>query len=91
MIDKDTNKKELQRIDWNVVKRIMMKLYNAGKVTKTNLATKCNISYDKLILYLNWLEIMDMVNRSMDQDNKLESIKLSEIGVRFCKNKLFFS
>lgn len=81
-------KKELQRIDWNVAKRIIIKLHDTGKVTKTNLATKCNLGYDKLVLYLDWLEIMDMITKNTEHDDKLEGISLSEFGMSFCNTKL---
>jgi len=84
----NTKKKELQRIDWNVTKRILIKLYITGIITKTDLATKCNISYDKLVLYLDWLEIMDMIDRNIEKDTQLEGIKLSETGIYFCNKKL---
>lgn len=81
-------KKELQKVDWNVAKRIIVKLHDNGQVAKTELATKCNISYDKLIMYLDWLEFMDMIDRNAEQENRLENIKLSEYGFHFCNVKL---
>jgi predicted transcriptional regulator len=65
-----------------------MKLSNTGRVTKTDLATKCNISYDKLMLYLDWLEVMDMIDRNIEHDERVECIALSEYGVNFCNTKL---
>jgi predicted transcriptional regulator len=87
-IKMNTKKKELQRIDWNVSKRILIKLHITGRITKTDLATKCNIGYDKLVLYLDWLEIMDMIDRKIEPDTRLECIKLSETGIHFCNAKL---
>ena len=84
----NTKKKELQRIDWNVTKRILIKLHITGRATKTDLATKCNISYDKLVLYLDWLEIMDMIEKDTEYENRLEYVKLSELGINFCSTKL---
>ena len=72
-------KKELKRIDWDIVKRLMISLYYDNKMKRTNIAMKCKLSYGNCLLYLNWLEIMDLIKREIDQDG-FELISLTEKG-----------
>ena len=77
-------KKELKRIDWNIIKRILKYLHNDGKEKKTNIAMKCNMSYDNCVVYLNWLEIMDLIKRETDE-NGFELISLNHKGEELFK------
>jgi len=86
-MNKDTKKKELQRIDWNVVKQILTTLYFNGEGKKTNLVMKTKLSYDKFVLYLNWLELMDLIKIERD-DVGIEMISLSENGLNFYSRKI---
>lgn len=74
------NKKELKRIDWDIVKRLLQHLYYDEKEKKTNLAMKCSLCYDKFMLYLNWLDMMDLVYRKVD-GRGFELIKLNRKGL----------
>lgn len=73
------NNKELKRINWCIVKKLLKLLYYNGGMKKTHIATKCNLSYDKCRMYLNWMDIMDLIKRETD-DNKFEIISLNEKG-----------
>ena len=42
---------------------------------------KCNMSYDKCILYLNWLNEMKFINKDIDE-NGSELISLSDKGTK---------
>ncbi len=86
-LERIVNKKALKKIDWSVVKRLVIFLYYNSKIKKTNIAMKCNIGYDKCVLYLNWLELMDLIERKIDVDG-FEIIILSERGNDFYKRKL---
>lgn len=78
------NKREIKKIDWNVVKRLVVILwYNSG-MKKTNIALKCSMGYDKCVLYLDWLEMMDLIKRKSDE-NGFETVILSEKGNDFYK------
>lgn len=81
------NKKELKRIDWSILKRLLRYLRYDGKEKKTNIAMKCHLSYDKLILYLEWLEMLDFIKREQDED-RFERISLNERGMEFYTRKL---
>lgn len=83
----NTNKKNLKRIDWDIVKTIMKVLYHESKAKKTKIAMRSGISYENCILYLNWLEMLDMIQREFDE-NKSESIRLTEHGRDLYTRKL---
>ncbi|MDH5463463.1 MAG: hypothetical protein OEW49_04060 [Nitrosopumilus sp.] len=78
--NKDTKKKELQRIDWSVVKQILTILYFNGEEKKTNMVMKTKLIYDKFVLYLEWLELMNLIKKETD-DGGIEIISLSKNGL----------
>ena len=79
LIQKIQNKKELRRIDWNIVRRLVTSLYYNSKMKKTHIATKCNLGYNKCRLYLDWMEMMELIKRETDED-QFEVIVLTEKG-----------
>jgi predicted transcriptional regulator len=81
------SRKELKRIDWRTVKRVMSALYENARMKKSFLATACNMGYDKCRLYLDWLEMMELVRRE-DNEDGFEVIILTERG-RSLYNKKF--
>jgi predicted transcriptional regulator len=85
-------KKELKRIEWNTVKRIIVFLYYNNQFGKTRIAMQCNMAYDKFILYLDWMEVMDLVKREVGKDG-YEVLSLTERGnnlfsKKFQENKI---
>lgn len=72
-------KRELKRIDWDIVKRLATLLYYENGLKRTNIAMRCNLSYGNCVLYLNWLEMMDLITRETDYDG-FELISLAEKG-----------
>lgn len=74
------HKKELKRINWNIVKRLVILLYHDNKAKRTNIAMKCKLSYDNCLLYLNWLEMMDLIKKETDLDG-FELISLTDRGI----------
>ena len=85
-LEKTINKREIRRIDWKVVKRLVKFLYYNSGIKKTVIAMKCNLGYDKCLLYLDWLEIVDFIHRAHDEGH--ETIRLSERGIDLYKRKL---
>jgi predicted transcriptional regulator len=79
LIQKIQNKKELRRIDWNIVRRLVTSLYYNSRMKKTHIATKCNLGYNKCRLYLDWMEMMELIKRDTDED-QFEVIVLTEKG-----------
>ncbi len=62
-----------------MVGRLISLLYCEGKMKRTNLAMRCNMSYDKCILYLNWLELLELIKKEKDDEGS-ELISLHDRG-----------
>ena len=43
---------------------------------KSHLATKANLGYDKCLLYLNWMEMIDLVTKEVSEDG-FERVQLT--------------
>lgn len=72
--------KQLRKIDWHIVKRLVVFLYYNNNMKRTTLATMCNMGYDKCVLYLDWMKNMDLIRREENQDG-YELISLNEKGI----------
>ena len=79
--------KRLTRIDWKIITRLVTFLYYNSRMKKTMTAARCNLSYDNCIRYLNWLEMMELIERQIDVDG-FETIVLSQRGHDLYKRKL---
>lgn len=80
----DQDYKEIpQRIGWKTVLRIIEFLYRNRGSKKTHISLKCNLGYKKCILYLNWLEMMDLV-KYVDIDGT-HLIILSDRGIKLAQ------
>jgi predicted transcriptional regulator len=73
------SKRELKRIDWKTVKRVVSTLHQNARIKKTLLATACNMGYDKCLLYVDWLEMMELVRKEINEDG-YEGVILTEKG-----------
>lgn len=71
--------RELVRINWKIIKRISISLYYNNDMKKTTISLKCNLSYDKCILYLNWMKMLDLIEKKIDEDG-FEQVILSNRG-----------
>ncbi|TLX95788.1 MAG: hypothetical protein E6K91_01810 [Thaumarchaeota archaeon] len=80
-------KRQPKRIDLSIISRLLQSLYYNSGIKKTKIAIKCNLSYDKCVLYLNWLEMMELIERQKDEDG-FETIVLSQRGSELYKRKL---
>lgn len=84
----DNNKqRDLKRIDWKTVKKIITLLDEIGRMKKSHIATMCNMGYDKCSMYLNWLEMMELIRRDTNEEC-FEEIILTEKG-KFIGRKKF--
>lgn len=81
------HKRTLKRIDWGVVKRIISLLHTEGGKKRTELAMKANLSYHKCILYIKWMETLELIIKKND-DRGYEKIILTERGIRLYKNEI---
>lgn len=81
----DQDYKEIpQRIGWKTVLRIIEFLYHNSKSKKTHISLKCNLGYKKCILYLNWLEMMDLIQKYVGTDGSYLII-LSDRGIKLAQ------
>ena len=74
-------KKKLKRIDWDIVKRIILVLYNEGEQRRTPLATKCNLNYANCLLYIQWLIFLDLIKWKAGEDDE-DLVCLTEHGMK---------
>jgi predicted transcriptional regulator len=64
-------KKEIKRIEWRIVKKIITLLRYDGRMGKTRLAMKCGMSYDKCVRYLEWLALLNLVSKETNNGHDL--------------------
>lgn len=72
-------KRELKRIEWSIVRRITTILNGSTGMKKTHIAMKAGLSYDKCALYLGWMEVLELIIRTNDEEG-FQLISLSERG-----------
>ncbi|MGI0088633.1 MAG: hypothetical protein ACREBI_11855 [Nitrosotalea sp.] len=53
---------------------------------KTSLSMDCRISYDRGLVYLQWLETLSLINNEIDEDG-FELIGLSSRGIELYKKE----
>ena len=80
-------KKKLKTFDFDVMMRLIITMYESGKEKKTNIARNSKMGYDKCIPYLNCLEFLDFIKKSVDEDG-YELYDLTSQGLDFYKRKL---
>lgn len=73
--------KKLKRINTRVLERIVSALRYTN-LRRTNLAMKCNLSYDKCVLYLNKLDSLNLIRKEYDEKGH-EVYGLNENGIRY--------
>jgi predicted transcriptional regulator len=78
---KQSTGKKLKRVDMKILQRLLMFLYYNGKSKKTNMAMKCGLSYDKCVLYLDWMKAISLIRNEFNQ--KFELVSLSDRGIEF--------
>lgn len=74
-------KKHLKRIDIEILQRLLIFLYFNSKTKKTNIAMKCGMSYDKCILYLDWMKTISLIKS--ESIHGFELLSLSDRGIEF--------
>ena len=68
---------ELVRINWKIVRKIVAILHHEIKLKKSHIATKGKMGYDKCSRYLQWMEMMDLVRKDID-DEGFEMVLLTD-------------
>lgn len=61
-------KKELDRIHWNTVQKIIVLLYRNGMMKKTAISMRCRLRYDRFRLHLDWCESLKLVQTKTGND-----------------------
>ncbi len=84
---KTIHERALKRIDWKIVKRIISLLYTEGGKKRTELAMKSNVSYHKFLLYLKWMETLELVIKKHDEKGH-EKVVLTERGIRLYRKEI---
>ena len=77
---------ELVRINWNIVRKIVAILHHEIKLKKSHIATKGKMGYDKCRRYLQWMEMMDLVRKDVDEDG-FEMVLLTDRAMILYKEK----
>ncbi len=77
----DHEKRHLKRVDLEIIKRILYSLIHDGPAKKTVIARRSSVSYGNFILYLEFLELLDFIQR--DDIKGVEIISLNNLGRSF--------
>lgn len=79
------SKKELTRVHWPTVQKIVAVLYREGTMKKTTIARKCSVSYGRFRIHLDWCESMKLVRSEEGLESEL--ISLTERGVELYREQ----
>ncbi|MEM3025397.1 MAG: hypothetical protein QXY25_06390 [Candidatus Nitrosotenuis sp.] len=77
-------KKQLKRVDLDILERLIAVLYQHGMEKKSIIARNSKMSYDNCVLYLEVLEIMDFVKQEIGEEGH-ELLGLTTAGISFYK------
>lgn len=80
------SKKELKRIEWSIVRRVITILQCNPRMKKTHIAMKSGLGYDKCILYLSWMDMLGLIRREKDEEG-FEVISLSDSGLNLYRTQ----
>ena len=72
--------KKIRRIDLDVLERLILVLYEDTEEKKTNIARDSKMSYDKCVLYLDVLEMMEFVKKNNNGKNTFYSLTAAGIN-----------
>lgn len=59
--------KILKRINYNTLNKILVALDEHGECNKSSLARRSNMSYDNCMLYLDFIEMFELIKRKIIQ------------------------
>ena len=86
-ISLEKSKRKIRKIDSKIVSKIMSSLYG-GRMKKTNLAMECRLSFDKCMLYLDWMKAIGLIETKVDAGG-FELFCLTERGMDLYRMDLF--
>lgn len=73
--------RKLKRLNIDLLMRLMAFLYYNSKTKRTNIAMNCGMSYDKCLLYLDWMGALSLTRT--ESQHGFELLSLSERGMDF--------
>lgn len=82
----DYTERELIRINWKIVRKIVAILHHEIKLKRSHIAVKGKMGYDKCRRYLQWMEMMDLVRKDVDEDG-YEMVFLTDRAMILYKEK----
>ena len=80
------DKKRLQKLDLGVANRLILVVYENTREKRTNIARNSKMGYDKCVLFLDALEMMDFIKK--DATGKHVMISLTVAGHKYCRKVL---
>ena len=80
-------KNKIKRIDLNILERVLITLYDLGNAKRTIISRNANMSYDKCIKYLDYLESSGFAKQTKDE-NGFTIFSLTVVGIEMAKKKL---
>ncbi len=82
-----SGKKKIKRVDLDILERVVDTLYDLGSAKRTVISRNANMSYDKCIKYLDYLESSGFAKQEIDE-NGFTIFSLTSIGIEMAKKKL---
>lgn len=80
-------KNKIKRVDLSILERVLLTLYDLGSAKRTIISRNANMSYDKCIKYLEYLESSGFAKQEKDE-NEFVVYSLTSVGIDMAKKKL---
>ncbi|WP_299291811.1 winged helix-turn-helix domain-containing protein [Nitrosopumilus sp.] len=80
-------KNKIKRVDLDILERVLITLYELGFAKRTIISRNANMSYDKCMRYLDYLEASGFVKHEKDENN-FQIYSLTSVGIDMAKKKL---
>lgn len=77
-------KNKIKRVDLDILERILTTLYNLGFAKRTIISRNSNMSYDKCVKYLDYLESSGFAKQEKDE-NGFVVYSLTTVGIEMAK------
>lgn len=79
-------KKDLVRVNWDMLESIISALFEHGKMNNTKISTICGMNYGSLVKYLARLESLRLVTCS--SEGRLKFVTLAPRGIEYFKREI---
>ena len=78
---------KIKRVDLNIFERVLITLYDLGNAKRTIISRNSNMSYDKCVRYLDYLESSGFAKQEIDE-NGFTIFSLTSVGIDLAKKNL---